>query len=526
MNTSEPNSPLPVVWTIGGVDPTGLAGLSADNRAIAASGAYGVNIVSCVTAQNSSAFFSISETKISLLEQQWVALMEQCPPRVIKLGLLANSAQVSWIAGKLKALREQIPELWVIYDPVIRASADAAPVFKSMLNAMTNELIPQVDLLTPNLIEAKQLSGDVLNSREDLADYCHLLSTQFNCQVLLKGGHTRQLLNDNGSDILDVYTRPLTLSRQAYRAEPAHSFSLLQQVTQYENRRGSGCILASLIAGFVANGYTFCDAIIYASGVMHQGYHSAQPLGRSKGGALRLSRHISCDNLPKITVFNEMTWQRIADVDCAFMPCPPQLGLYPVVDSIAWLERLLEQGVKTIQLRVKDLDEHYAEPLVAQAVALGKRFQARVFINDYWQLAIKYAAYGIHLGQEDMAVADLSAINKAGIRLGLSTHGLFEALWAKQLMPSYMALGHIFSTQTKDMPSVPQGLDKLTAQVAMFKGVLPLTAIGGITESRVADVAATGIDSVALVTAITQADNPDKVTQELLACVGAGANDD
>jgi len=92
-----------------------------------------------------------------------------------------------------------------------------------------------------------------------------------------------------------------------------------------------------------------------------------------------------------------------------------------------------------------------------------------------------------------MAVADLNEINMAGVRLGLSTHGVFEALWAKQFMPSYIALGHIFATQTKDMPSRPQGIAKLLTQVRLFDGVMPVTAIGGISAQRVQGVVDTNI---------------------------------
>ncbi|MGB1296853.1 MAG: thiamine phosphate synthase [Psychrobium sp.] len=528
-------SNTPIVWSIGGVDPTALAGISADNRAIAATGSHGVNIVTCVTAQNSNAFFSISDTKIAMLEQQWTALMEQCPPSVIKIGLLANTEQVSWLAAKLQALREVDNKLWVIYDPVLRASSDAAPVYKSMLKAIRNELFPQVDLLTPNAIEAAKLYEDKPQSLNDLARYSQALSDGFACQVLLKGGHLLDVIDADvtGADelsmtdcYLDFYARSDSLTRTEYIAEPAKQFVVSQQLTQHENRRGSGCILASLIAGFVAQKYTFCDAITFASGVMHEAYRNAKPLGFSKGGALRLSRDISVDNLPKIVWFNEMNWQQFASYDSAFAPCPLELGLYPVVDSVDWLARLLKQGIKTIQLRAKDLSEIQAEPLIIQAIALGQQYKARVFINDYWRLAIKHHAYGVHLGQEDMAIADLAAINSAGLRLGLSTHGLFEALWAAQFMPSYVALGHIFATQTKDMPSKPQGLDKLAAQVNIFKGAVPLTAIGGISRDRVPAVAATGIGSVALVTAITKADNPELVTDQLMASVGEGAAHD
>lgn len=134
-----------------------------------------------------------------------------------------------------------------------------------------------------------------------------------------------------------------------------------------------------------------------------------------------------------------------------------QLGLYPVVDSVTWISRLLDAGARTIQLRLKNLTEDAAGQQVADAVALGYRYQARLFINDYWRLAIKHQAYGVHLGQQDLDSADLSAIQRAGLRLGLSTHDDVELDRALAIRPSYIALGHIFPTQTKQMPSAPQG---------------------------------------------------------------------
>lgn len=109
-----------------------------------------------------------------------------------------------------------------------------------------------------------------------------------------------------------------------------------------------------------------------------------------------------------------------------FPPVPFRLGLYPVVDSVAWIERLLEAGVRTLQLRIKDQRDSDVENDVIAAIALGRRYHARLFINDYWQLAIKHQAYGVHLGQEDLETTDLSAIRKAGLRLGVSTHDDME----------------------------------------------------------------------------------------------------
>ncbi|WP_133011176.1 thiamine phosphate synthase [Marinomonas flavescens] len=194
-----------------------------------------------------------------------------------------------------------------------------------------------------------------------------------------------------------------------------------------------------------------------------------------------------------------------------------KFGLYPVVDSLAWLELVLENGATTAQLRIKDPSTSTLDSQIKSAVALGQRYQAQVFINDYWQKAIEHGAFGIHLGQEDLEVADLAAISQAGLALGISTHGYFEIANAMKINPSYIALGHIFPTQTKDMPSQPQGLTRLALYAALLKGVYPTVAIGGISAERVAPVLKTGVDSVALVTAITKALNPEQATRDLLS---------
>lgn len=109
-----------------------------------------------------------------------------------------------------------------------------------------------------------------------------------------------------------------------------------------------------------------------------------------------------------------------------FPSVPFRLGLYPVVDSVAWIERLLAAGVRTLQLRIKDKRDSDVEDDVVAAIALGRKYHARLFINDYWRLAIKHQAYGVHLGQEDLETTDLSAIRNAGLRLGVSTHDDME----------------------------------------------------------------------------------------------------
>ncbi|MDK2679289.1 thiamine phosphate synthase [Vibrio vulnificus] len=190
-----------------------------------------------------------------------------------------------------------------------------------------------------------------------------------------------------------------------------------------------------------------------------------------------------------------------------------QLGLYPVVDDVSWVEKLLPLGIKTVQLRIKDPNQTDLEQQIVRAIQLGRHYGAQVYINDYWQLAIQHQAYGVHLGQEDLQVADLAALANAGIALGLSTHGYYELLRIVQLQPSYIALGHIFPTTTKQMPSLPQGLVRLKLYQQLIDTMpyddsitgVPTVAIGGIDQTNAATVWRCGVSSLAVVRAITLA---------------------
>ncbi|MFD2179215.1 thiamine phosphate synthase [Veronia pacifica] len=199
----------------------------------------------------------------------------------------------------------------------------------------------------------------------------------------------------------------------------------------------------------------------------------------------------------------------------AFASMPDGIGpLYPVVDDVELLKRLLSLGVRTVQLRVKDPANPDLEQMIRDTVEAGKAHQAQVFINDHWQLALKAGAYGIHLGQDDLKTADLEAICDAGIRLGVSTRTTDELNYALSLCPSYVAIGHIFPTPTKKMPTPPQGVEALKKHLATVAGRCPTVAIGGIDISRAPDVWQTGVSAVAVVRAITQADDlPDTLRE-------------
>jgi thiamine-phosphate pyrophosphorylase len=196
-----------------------------------------------------------------------------------------------------------------------------------------------------------------------------------------------------------------------------------------------------------------------------------------------------------------------------FTPCPP-LGLYAVVPSAEWIERLVPLAVPTVQLRFKSGDAQAVRGEIERAAKAARGSASRLFINDHWRAAIDYHAsqggdsgiYGIHLGQEDLDEADLEALRASGLRLGVSTHGYAEMLRVATIGPSYLALGAIFPTTTKVMPTAPQGLGRFHAYVRLMQPVVPsLVGIGGVDAARLPQVLAVGVGSAAVVRAITEA---------------------
>ena len=181
---------------------------------------------------------------------------------------------------------------------------------------------------------------------------------------------------------------------------------------------------------------------------------------------------------------------------------------YPVVDSVAWVARLALLGVGTIQLRAKDLNDSEALQTVSDALEIIKGTEAKLVVNDYWRAAIVAGAKHLHLGQEDLADADLKAIRDAGLTLGLSTHDDAELETALRAKPDYIALGPIFPTTLKSMRFAPQGIPKI-AEWKQRIGNIPLVAIGGIKLEQAAEIFAAGADSIAVVSDVTQNADPD-----------------
>ncbi|WP_310187946.1 thiamine phosphate synthase [Shewanella putrefaciens] len=404
--------------------------------------------------------------------------------------------------------------------------------------------------------------GDVSFGSTDILDDTHA-KTHDNTHAQTQANVHVSTLDSNGWD--HGLAEDYLVCHQVRASSELHQngcFWLASQRVNTRHNHGSGCTLSSAIAAVLAQGFVLQDAVVVAKAYVSQGLSAAIGLGQGPGPLARtgwpndLSRYAKirlCDGNfishhlnQHLDVRSDLVATVLSATDQANTTSTPaqyisshgfkvldaDLGVYPVVSDLIMLESLLVAGVKTVQLRIKtdtsgstaaglaesnlsrcesgksELIGSELEAQIQTAIALGKHFNAQIFINDHWQLAIKYHAFGVHLGQEDLAVTDLAAIQSAGLALGISSHSYFELLLAHQYSPSYIALGHIFPTTTKQMPSAPQGLAKLKHYVALLQDHYPLVAIGGIDLDNLAKVKATGVGNIAVVRAITEAQDP------------------
>ena len=501
------------IWSIAGSDCTGGAGIQADVKTANNLGADACTVITAVTAQNAIGVKEINPMSDAVILSQIQALEEDRQADVIKIGLLANKQQVELIANELiriKANWEQAPT--IVYDPVAIASNGDQLTEDDILPAIKEKLLPLVDVLTPNNNEVQKLSGVYAFGWNCIKTAGEKILDLGVGSVVIKGGHL---------DIAQGHSVD-------YCTDGENHYWLASNKIDTEHSHGTGCTFASAIAALLAQGYLLRDAFTIAKAYINQGLKASADYQGCYGPIKQGGWPENPEDFPQVIVANsnlaqELEWE--VEDNQNFSAKFPQvdthkLGLYPVVDSLEWIERLLEAGVKTVQYREKKLTGEALDIAIAKAVQLGKKYDARLFINDYWQLAIKHQAYGVHLGQEDLDCANLKEINQANLKLGISTHGHFEMLKAKQYQPSYLAVGAIFPTQTKDMTGQIQGVKTLTDLVKLNTEI-PMVAIGGISLERASLVANTGVGSIAVVTAITKAKYPEQVISEfnkILSC--------
>ena len=473
----------PAILLIGGLDPQGCAGMAADLATVQAHDCHGLALITAMTEQSSHGLIRLGAVSPAQLLNQYRSSVADFDIKAIKIGLIPNAAIARCVLHILQ--QHQVP---VVLDPVLGSTSGGQGVDEETQQLLVNEIMPAVTLVTPNLPELKQLTHS-LGTMEHAAESLCQAGAQ---SCLVKGGHNESVW---ASDYF------ITGDQAFY----------LYQSKQAVNVRGTGCVLASSLACHLARGQEVRDAVVLAKAYVTRGIRLS-----TRSGPYRLIHHsraeMLIEDVPKLCYHADSIGKSYT-----FPACPERLGIYPVVDSKDWVDKLVQQGISTIQLRVKDRQEAELSQEIQQAVQAIAGQDIHLFINDHWQLALQHGAYGVHLGQEDLHVANLTQIMNAGLRLGVSTHSYWELARALAVNPSYIALGPIYATTSKQMTWVPQGKARLQEWLRLLKGRYPVVAIGGINAARAAELKTTGVGSVAMISAITQAQDYRQATQQLLA---------
>ncbi len=497
-----------IVWTIAGLDPSGGAGISTDVKTFANFNVHSCVVLSCLVPQNNEKVTGFYSPPRNTFIEQIDILKNTFPPAAIKIGLIKKQTIIYELSKQLSDI--DVP---IIHDPVFATSSGYPVVNQVELASFEKYLFPKVNLLTPNILEVEKiLKCKILSEKHVEMAAIQLLGTGIK-QVIIKGGHfsavpaekssnptslgissessdEKEFSNSSRSQILQGNE---TSARTAadFWTNGAEAYWLYYPFISQLNVRGTGCAFSSALTANLARGDHVLDAFIKAKAYVFQGILHAVAIDENHA--------VFAHHPPLIGSLPSIKSSKIKIPIHSFQKCS-EIGFYPIVDNIELLEKLITLGVRTIQLRIKNRCLLDIEKIIAKASVLAIESDINLFINDYWQLAIKYKAYGVHLGQDDINTADLDLIAKAGLRLGISCHSYAELALAAAIAPSYVAVGPVFSSSSK--PNlIPLPYEQLCCFRQLTK--LPMVAIGGISLENVKKILAAGVEGIAVISALT-----------------------
>ncbi len=491
----------PFVWSVAGSDSGAGAGMQADLKVFETFAVHGCTALAAITAQNSCRVERVDAVPTEQLDAQLAALAGDMPPRAIKTGMLGSAANVRCVAAWVDRLRRRAPVALVV-DPVWRATTGAALSGDALRAALLQELVPRATVVTPNRVEAAWLLGwDVAR----LAAPAGVPAAAAQMRALGPHGVVITGGDAGGPHSLDFLMTP----------EAQGWLSLPRVPTPHHH--GSGCVFAAALAAALALEFCRADAAVIAKMAATHALRRSLPAGRG-AGAVRPAGGFGRD-ATLLPALHAAPLPAGADAPAFAALADRWLGLYAIVDSAASVARVLAAGARTVQLRIKDGAHPQLAQEIRRSVQAARSTQAQLFINDHWELALETGAYGVHLGQEDLAAADLAALRRRGLRLGLSTHSYWEVCRALALAPSYIACGPIHATATKAMPWRPQG----PANLAYWCRVapVPVVAIAGMDDARSAEAVRCGASGVAILRGIAPAGDPGLVIGRLQQAMDA-----
>ena len=246
--------------SIAGSDSCGGAGIQADLKTMTMNGVYAMTAVTALTAQNTTGVRAIQEATPEFLGQQIDAVFEDIFPDAVKIGMVTASELIRVIAKKLRDYEAK----HIVVDPVMVATSGSVLLKTDAVETLEKELLPLAEVVTPNIPEAEVLSGICIRSSEDMVRAAEIISREYGCAVLCKGGHR---LND-ANDLL-------------YR-DGGFCWFMGRRIDN-PNTHGTGCTLSSAIASGLARGYSLEQAVERAKEYLSGALEAMLDLGSGSG---------------------------------------------------------------------------------------------------------------------------------------------------------------------------------------------------------------------------------------------------
>ena len=246
--------------TIAGSDCSGGAGIQADMKTMTMNGVYAMSAITALTAQNTTGVGAIMEVTPGFLRKQIDMIFEDIPPDAVKIGMVANAALIETIADRLTVWQARN----IVVDPVMVATSGSRLLQENAVETLKKELLPLAEVVTPNIPEAEILAEMEIRTPADMETAARIISEQYHCAVLCKGGHD---LND-ANDLL-------------WKDGVGHWFK--GKRIDNPNTHGTGCTLSSAIAANLALGYNLTESIHRAKEYLSGALSAMLNLGKGSG---------------------------------------------------------------------------------------------------------------------------------------------------------------------------------------------------------------------------------------------------
>lgn len=485
--------------TIAGSDSSGGAGIQADIKTMSANGVFAMSVITAITAQSTQGVFAIEDISPSMIKKQISVIFDDIDVNVIKIGMVSKIESINAIAESLREIRDLPP---IVLDPVMISKNGFKLLSDDAKNTLINSLIPFATLITPNILEAEEITGRKILTVDHMKEAAKDILKLGPKAVLIKGGHLE-------GDAIDVLYdgREFTLFKEERVAN--------------NNTHGTGCTLSSAIAANIAKGLSLKDSVSlgkeYVTNAIKYGFVLGKGIGpthhfykfyNNKQEFINKKEkeaekfNILAENIENKDEFN-LKKKKI------YLITDYRLDFNILVEKI---KLALESGVRIVQYRAKEKSTRTMCKEAKVLKSLCDKYGAIFIINDRVDIALAVDAHGVHLGQDDMKVSFAKKILSKGKIIGATAHNEEEAIEAINEGATYLGVGALYKSRSKDN-TVDLSIKTLEKIREITKK--PIYGIGGITPYNITEDIKKNVDGVAIVSAIFESDNIQNTTEKI-----------